>query len=336
VDGESGRPGTPRWVEVLLVLVVVGFLAYVAWVSLGSARRGRPVVPAGRPVEVWYADPTFQFLVPAVKRVGAQFMAGMPIPQVAMELLKTPPAGLLSPLPGQEAPLIMVAAAAQATVQIALPASVGASQERLLIGAVVRTLTSLPEIRSVRILAVDAAGRPREGHEDTSKPFTARSAEVRNAWDSPGTAPITVWFKLAGSRYLLPLDMAPPVADGPIEAALTALAGGPPRGVAGLAPAVPEEAGLRFVGQEGTTLRVEWTRPDVPADPGAQDRLITATVLTLTELPGTTRVRFESPAGPLARRVGPYDLLLDVAGHTARAALEIKAAAPSPPPEQAS
>ncbi len=330
---EGHRPDDPLWVN----LVLIALASLVVWLAFaqarGPARFGRDLAQG---IEVWYADPSYQFLVPTVQPIGSAFRAGRPIAQVALDLLKQPPAGLVSPVPGAEAPLLLVATASEATVQVSTLASVGASQERLLIGAVVRTLTALPGIGTVRIRAVDAAGRPREGHEDTSRPFSARSPEVRNAWDSPGTVPITVWFKLAGSDYLVPLDMASPIAEKPLEGAIAALSQGPPPGASGLEPAVPPESGLRYLGRDGTAMRVEWAQPDVPADPAAQRRLIAATVLTATERGDFTRVRFLTPAGALTRKVGPFDLARDLLPGDARSVLQLRPTAPSGPIKKAS
>jgi hypothetical protein len=84
----------------------------------------------------------------------------------------------------------------------------------------------------------------------------------------------------------------------------------------------------------GATVRLEWARPDVPADLEARRRLIAAAVLTMTAYGAL--VRFESPAGLIDRTVGELDLRRDLSASDARSVLEIKEIAGSQPVKKAS
>ena len=197
----------------------------------------------------------------------------------------------------------------EATVEVEIPRPVGSGEERLIVGALVRTVLALSSVPKVRVVLSNPLYRHAGGgHEDLSRAFGPESPEVRNSWDGEAGTRITAWFQLTGTNYLVPLDMASPIAEKPIEGTLAAIAAGPPLGISTLEPVVPKEAGLRFVGRPASdSIEVEWTRPDFPDDPLAKRRLLAATVLSLTE--GWSRtVVFRSPGGRMYRRISDINL----------------------------
>lgn len=275
--------------EVVLIGVVgLIFLVSVFFLDFGEPRGGHRGYSARS--QLWYADRSGLFLVPVSRSMGKNSSSRNLPSQIALNLLRDPPADLSSPIPSGATMRVVAIKGGQAVVNIVRPPNLRSTQDRLLTGSVVRTLLAQPGIAAVRVLPNDE--------------FTAETPVVRNLWaGKPRAAPfVTGWFTLSPELYLLPVDV-PSVGKSALEL-------DPP--TRALERAVTAAAGIRV--REGATepAIVEWGHPDFPADAGARARLVAAVVLTLTERNASRSVRFVSPGGPLDRQVGRLDLSRDL------------------------
>lgn len=317
----SGRARGKLW-GLIAIAAALGLLLPLLW--------SRPDAP-GRPswLETWYADPGYQFLVPVVREVKPEYLAGRSPAEVGLALLQQAPSGLVSVLPVGTETRLLPGAGSEATVEVRLPRIVGSGEERLIIGAVVRTVLGTPGFERVRVRLAGRANQPLPSlHEDLGRSFGATSPEVRNSWDGQPGPRITAWFRLKGTEYLVPLDMASPLAEEPIQGTLQALMSPPPGGTAVLEAAVPSGAGLKFVGSPASgSYLVEWTNPDLPPDAWDKARLVSVTVLSLTEGGQVRSVEFRSPAGQISRKIPSYRLTRPITRDDVRQAIKV----PLPP-----
>lgn len=300
------------------VAAVLGLVLPDLWTRLDQP--GRPYW-----IETWYTDPGYQFLVPVPRQVTPEHAKGAPAAQVGLDLLRHAPPGLVSPLPPGTTARLASTRGAEAIVEVRLPRAVGSGEERLIVGSVVRTVVGTPGIDKVRVRMAGSANQPMVSmHEDLERSFSASSPEVRNSWDGETGTRITAWFRLKGTEYLVPLDMVSPIPDRPLEGTIRALGAPPPGGSSILERTVMPEAGLEFAGSPASgSYRVVWTYPDRPDDSWDRVRLVSATVLALTEGGRAATVEFRSPAGQIARKMPHFRLADPISRDDVRGAMKV-------------
>lgn len=297
--------------------------ALLGGVVLAAALRlVGPAAEAPRPVTLYYADAQGMALVPVTARLDAPAEPAA-WARAMFERLRAPgEAKLVAPLPA-EAKLVEAAwAPPRWTLGVQLAQTPGSTDERLLVGALVRTFTAgWPGAKEVRLKLVDAQGRPLASqHLDLSAPLTV--ADVANTLATgPGGSGVkgTLWWPAKDGGALVPVQVELAGATGiPPRDAFERLVAGPPAEAAGfLGPVVPGGLAPSWLTLDGGTARIELGGA-LPAGAPAE-RFVEAVVLTLTEFPDVTAVQFVQAGEPVDRAVGPFRLAGPVARPADRA-----------------
>lgn len=291
-------------------LVVAGALAGSG--LLGAAWwLGKPAAVQPQAVTLYLADTQGMYLVPVETRLAAPTDPAA-WANAVFERLRTPGT------PRLVAPVAADAVLAEATwtpprwtLAVKLARAPGSTDERMLVGALVRTFTAgWPGAKEVRIKLMDAAGQPLASqHLDLAAPLTV--ADVANTLDAgAATSGVksTLWWPSKDGGALVPVQLTLTGGTGiPPRDAFERLIAGPPAEAASfLARVVPAGASPRWVSLEAGVARVELAGS---LGKGDGDRpLVEATVLTLTEFPDVQAVQFLEAGRPISRVVGPFQL----------------------------
>ncbi|HEY9899699.1 MAG TPA: GerMN domain-containing protein [Pantanalinema sp.] len=270
-------------------------------------RQGKPAERAGaREVTLYYLDPQAMFLVPVSRR--------LPLPpgtdralQAALDRLEDVPPGLASALPPMTRATVSGIKDGKAGVTLRLSgAAPGSGGEQLMAAAVVRTAGAIDGIQEVALSLEGPDGKPLASeHLDLSQPLSPTDPGMENLYLEGGNGlTVTIYYRVPRSSYLVPVRVPLPAAyqNEPLKGGFALLLDGPPPALAAfLSPSLP--GAWRWNGLEGTTARILWKGSEPP-----QPLAIRALALTLTEREGIRAVRIDTEAGPLATKVGPFDL----------------------------
>ena len=303
-------PTRPFWPLVLASALVGAGALGAAWFAFA------PASAPPRPTTLYYADAQGMFLVPAQATLDAP-AAPEAWARMVFDRLRAPDAGQgVTPVPADAALVEAAWAPPRWTLGVKLAKPPGSTEERLLVGALVRTFTAAwPGAREVRLKLTDAQGRPLTSqHLDLSAPLTV--ADVANTLDAgPAGSGVksTVWWPGKDGGALVPVQIALAGGTGipPRDAFERLVAGPPPEATGFLAPVAPPGAAPRWDGLDGGVAQIALGGPLPAGEPGR--RFVEAAVLTLTEFPDVTAVRFTVDGRPLAGTAGPFRLDAPVA-----------------------
>lgn len=305
-------------------LVAVG--ALIGAGALGTAvGLLAPAAEPPRPITLYYADTQGMVLVPVTAPLAAPRDPAA-WAQAVFERLRKPEGGkVVTPVP-PDAKLVETAwAQPRWTLGVQFARPPGSTDERLLVGALVRTFTAgWPGAREVRLKLFDAQGRSLPSqHLDLSVPLTV--ADVANTLDAgPAGAGVksTIWWPSKEGGALVPVQIALTGGTGiPPRDAFERLVAGPPAEagtfLAGVAPpgAQPSWASL-----DGGVARIELAGTIADNEPAR--RFVEAVVLTLTEFPDVKAVQFLHGGRPIDRAVGTFKLSGPIARPAGAAAPE--------------
>lgn len=291
-------------------LVAAG--ALIGGVALAVALGVFAPAPAPpKPVTLYYADAQGMALVPVAARVAAPEEPGAWAGAMFGRLQKAEDAKLVAPVPADAKLTEAAWAAPRWTLGVQLAKPPGSTDERMLVGALVRTFTAgWPGAKEVRLKLVDAQGRPLASqHLDLSAPLTV--ADVANTVPGgPGGSGVksTLWWPAKDGGALVPvqLDLAGGTGIPPRDA-FDRLVAGPPAEAGGfLAPVVLKGLAPSWVTLDGGTAEIELGGALPDGEPAKQ--FVEAVVLTLTEFPDVKAVKFVLAGKPVDRAVGPFQL----------------------------
>lgn len=298
-----------RSLAVVTALFGAGAIATASWLL---APQADPV----RQVTLYYADSQGMVLVPITASLSAPSEPAA-WARTVFETLRGPRGDkLAAPLPADAKLLEAAWAAPRWTLGVQLARPLGSTDERLLVGALVRTFTGgWPGAREVRLKLLDAQGRPLASqHLDLSAPLTL--ADVANTLEAaPGNGGIksTLWWPAKDGGTLVPVQIALTGGSGiPPRDALERLVAGPPAEAGGfLAGVVPPGARPAWVSLDAGVARIEVGGKLADAEPAR--RFVEATVLTLTEFPDVRAVQFLLGGRPPEQAVGTFKLSAPIA-----------------------
>ncbi len=305
-------------------LVAVGALIGAGALATAVGVFGPASEPA-RPLTLYYADAQGMVLVPVTASLAAPRDPAAWAQAVFERLRKPTDAKLAPPVPA-DAKLIETAWAAPLwTLGVQLAKPPGSTDERLLVGALVRTFTAgWPGAREVRLKLLDAQGRPLASqHLDLSAPLTV--ADVANTLDTGPTGSgvkSTLWWPSKDGGTLVPVQIALTGGTGiPPRDAFERLVAGPPAEAGSFLTAVaPQGLQAGWASLDDGVARIDLAGALPDGEPAS--RFIEATVLTLTEFPDVRAVQFLHGGRPIDRAVGPFKLSGPVARPAGAAAPE--------------
>lgn len=295
-------PASPsrRWLIALVVAALAG-AALAFW-------RGAPSAPS-RALTLYYGDPQAMYLVPVAVQTALPAEPAAAARAIVERLAVAPDARLVPLVPAQASLSEASLQGADWRVKLAMGAGTGSTSERLMAGALVRSLVeSHPGSKRVELRLVAPDGQPYlSQHLDLSEPVTPAEFTNQAGADAPGLR-ATLWWGAAGTDRLLPVEVSLSQGTGsPVRDALERLVAGPPSGAgAFLQPIAPVGLHPTWRALEGGVARVDLNRA-VPEGPEGV-RFVEAVVLTLTEHAGVKAVRFERDGLHMPAQVGPYAL----------------------------
>ncbi|MEB3195773.1 MAG: GerMN domain-containing protein [Candidatus Sericytochromatia bacterium] len=287
-----------------LVVVLAGSLGLAGLVWYGFSAT------ADRSVRLYQADAQGMALIPTSRTLrlpaGREDWA-----RAVFHSLKTFDGAGVSPIPSGVDLLAVRYNEPQWDVQLRVAAPLGSTAERLLLGAVVRTLLeNTPGASRVQIALQNAQGQPYASqHVDLTAPLTL--ADVANqlpAHAAPGPIKGQFWWPNPAGDSLIPVqtDLLSETGTAPRDALAQLLRGPGREASAFLAPLRSRAEDLRWGSLRDGTVQLECGESF--SGPTLRTIEVRAVVLTLTEFPDVQRVAFTRNQSPVGGKAGPYDL----------------------------
>lgn len=288
----------------LALALVLGAGLVAFWRQGESAPRA-----TARQVTLYYLDPEARFLVPVSETLPMPKAPERALQAALDHLATSVPPGLAPSLPSRTTAMVKGLKDGKASVTLRLSGSApGSGGEQLMAAAVVRTAGTLDGIQEVSLSLEGADGKPLSSeHLDLSQPLSPTDPGMENLYLDGGSGlAVTVYYRLPRAPYLVPVrvPLAADYQNEPLKGSFALLLDGPPAPLSPfLAPSLSPASAWRWNGLEGDVARVLWKGRELPP-PAA----VRALALTLTEAGGIRAVRIDGEAGPIAAKVGPFDL----------------------------